>query len=111
VIDGAEWKLVKLIEVTGQPVRMQLTPDESRLVVTLIDSGEAALVDAKKWTLEKRLPIGKRVEGLAIDRAGKFAYAAAQADDKVVKFALDDWKPILEIKGGPRPDPILVLPR
>lgn len=111
VIDVRERKVARLIEITGQPVRALLTPDGKHVLTTLIDSGELAVVDAEKWTLERRLPVGKRVEGLAVDPAGRFAYCAAQADDKVVKFSLTDWRQVSEIKAGPRPDPILVLPR
>lgn len=110
-VDTATHKVVKFIEIAGQPVRTHLTPDGKHVLATLIDSGELAVVDAKTWALERRLPIGKRAEGLAVDAAGEYCYAAAQADDKVVKFSLTEWKPVAEIKAGPRPDPILVLPQ
>jgi hypothetical protein len=37
-------------------------------------------------------------------------YAAAQADNKVVKISLRDWRQVLEIKTGERPDPLLLVP-
>jgi hypothetical protein len=67
-------------------------------------------VDARELTLVRRLGIGQRVEGLTVDAAGRFGYASAQADNKVVKFSLSDWKPVLEIKTATRPDPLILLP-
>lgn len=110
VIDTESGKVTRIIEITGHPVRTVLTHDGRWLLVTLIDSGEVAVVDARKQTLERRIPIGRRVEGLTIDPAGQFGYASAQADNKVVRFSLADWKPTLEILTEPRPDPLVVLP-
>jgi YVTN family beta-propeller protein len=108
-IDTAAAKVKRIIEISGQPVRAALTPDERYLLVTLIDSGELAVVDARELTLMRRLPVGQRVEGLLIDAAGEHVYAAAQADNKVVKISLRDWQPVLEIKAGERPDPLLLV--
>jgi hypothetical protein len=57
----------------------------------------------------RRVPIGQRVEGLLVDTEGRYGYASAQADNKVVKFSLHDWRPVLEIKTAERPDPMLLL--
>jgi YVTN family beta-propeller protein len=109
VVDTTTNKITRIIEITGQPVRTALSPDGSRLLTTLIDSGEVAEVDTRTQTLLRRLPIGKRVEGLTIDPTGTFGFASAQADDKIVKFHLADWRPVLEIKTEKRPDPLTVL--
>jgi YVTN family beta-propeller protein len=111
VIDTAAAKSKRIIAISGQPVRCLLTPDERKLLVTLIDSGELALVDVASLSLEKRLPIGQRVEGLLVTSDGRYVYAAAQADNKVVKVSLSEWRPILEIKTAERPDPMLVVPQ
>ena len=58
----------------------------------------------------RRFHAGARVEGMVVDAAGRFGYISAQGDNKVVKFSLADWKPVLEIKTAARPDPIAVLP-
>jgi YVTN family beta-propeller protein len=110
VIDTAAAKVKRIIAISGQPVRCHLTPDERKLLVTLIDSGELALVDIASLSLEKRLRIGQRVEGLLVTADGRHVYAAAQADNKVVKVSLADWRPVLEIKTAERPDPMLLLP-
>jgi YVTN family beta-propeller protein len=108
VIDTAAVKVSRIIEISGQPVRAHLTPDERLLLVTLIESGEVASLDLQGLSPVRRLPIGQRVEGLLIDADGRFGYASAQADNKVVKFSLADWRPVLEIKTAERPDPLFL---
>jgi YVTN family beta-propeller protein len=110
VIDTADRKVRRVIEISGQPVRAALTPDQRTLLVTLIDSGELAVVDVGKQEVVRRLPVGQRVEGILIDGAGQHVYAAAQADNKVVKISLRDWQTVLAIKTGQRPDPMQLLP-
>jgi YVTN family beta-propeller protein len=109
VIDTAQRKVKRIIEISGHPVRAHLTPDGRWLLVTLIDSGELAVVDAKELSLVRRLAIGQRVEGLTVDSAGVYGYASAQADNKVIKFSLSDWKPVLEIPTRTRPDPLILI--
>lgn len=110
VVDTHTAKVERILEIAGQPVRAALAPDGVTLLVTLIESGEVAVVDVRRGTVERRIPVGRRVEGLAIDQEGKFGYASAQADDKVVKFSLADGKVISEIRTSPRPDPLILLP-
>jgi YVTN family beta-propeller protein len=110
LIDTESHEIRRIIEITGQPVRVTLTPDGRWLLATLIDSGEVAIVGARDGILQRRLKIGRRVEGLKVDSAGRFGYASAQADDKVVRFSLEDWKPVLEIHTAARPDPLITLP-
>lgn len=46
----------------------------------------------------------------SVDRAARFGYVSAQADNQVRKFSLADGKPGLAIRAAPRPDPIALLP-
>jgi YVTN family beta-propeller protein len=110
VIDTVAAKVTRIIEIRGQPVRAHLTPNERQLIVTLIDAGELAIVDVRELAVSRRLAVGQRVEGMLIDAEGRFAYASAQADNKVVKFSLSDGRPVLEIKTAERPDPLLLTP-
>jgi sugar lactone lactonase YvrE len=111
VIEVATSKVERIIEIPGQPVRCHLTPDGRRLLVTLIVTGECAVVDVAKLETTHRVKIGNRVEGLTVDPAGRFAYASAQADNKIIKFTLgEDPQPVLTIDAPGRPDPLGVLP-
>ena len=110
VIDAKEGVLKRIIEITGNPARAHLTPDGKWLLVSLIASGEVAVVDVKKQELVRRIPAGKRLEGLAVDPAGEGAYVSAQEDNKVVKFSLGEGKRLLDIQTDTRPDPLILLP-
>jgi YVTN family beta-propeller protein len=110
VIDTRRDQLITKIQIPGQPVRLLLTPDKKHLLVSLIEAGDLAVLSLETNKVVRRFHAGARVEGMGVDAAGRFGYISAQADDKVVKFSLADWKPVLEIKTAARPDPIAVLP-
>jgi len=111
VIDATTGTVRRIIEIPGQPVRCSVTPDGRRLLATLIASGECAIVDIARLELTHRVKIGTRVEGLTIDPTGRFAYAAAQADNRIIKFTLEgEPRPVLSIEAPGRPDPLGVLP-
>lgn len=111
VIDATTGTVRRIIPIEGQPVRCVLTPDGRHLLTTLIVSGECAIVDVAKLEVVQRVPIGNRVEGLTVDPTGKFGFASAQADDKIVKFTLGEKaERVLTIDAPGRPDPLAVLP-
>jgi YVTN family beta-propeller protein len=110
IIDTSSDEVTTRLTVTGEPVRLQVTPDGRYLGVTLIASGELALIDT--WSMREfhRIPIGARAEGLTFDPRRQIGYASAQAENKIVKFSLRDWKPLGTIDTvAPQPDPIIVL--
>lgn len=109
IIDTGRDEVSGWIEIPGQPVRAGLTPDGRRLIVTLIESGEAVIVDASSRTVVHRIRTGANSEGIGIDPSGQFGYVSAQGENKVIKFSLKDWRPLLEIKTAARPDPIAII--
>jgi DNA-binding beta-propeller fold protein YncE len=94
----------------GHPHRLAVTPDGRHVLASGIDSGDVIVIDATSLEETVRFRVGKRADGINVDGAGKFGYVAVQDEDKVVKFSLGDWKPVLEIKTGAKPDPVAVLP-
>ena len=94
------------LHVTGPMTRLALWMLTGAVFLVLL----IAATNVASLSLEKRLPIGQRVEGLLVAADGRHVYAAAQAENKVVKVSLADWRPVLEIKTAERPDPMLLLP-
>jgi hypothetical protein len=84
-------------------------PDDRFLLVTLIGSGELAVLDTATEKPVARFMVGGAAEGVTIDTRTGFGYASAQAANKVVKFSLTDWRPVLEIATDASPDPVEVL--
>ncbi len=109
VIDTVKDQVQTKIDMPGQPVRAGLTPDGRHLIISLIESGEAAIVETSSHRVVHRFRTGANSEGIGLDAVGKFCYVSAQGDNKVVKFSLKDWRPVLEIKTAARPDPIVIL--
>jgi YVTN family beta-propeller protein len=97
------------ITVAGSPARVRLTPDDRYLLVTLIRSGELAVIETATRQEIARFPVGAGAEGLTVDERSGFGYASAQGANKVVKFSLTGWRPVLEISTEASPDPIAVL--
>jgi YVTN family beta-propeller protein len=109
VVDVAAGRVRATLPLPGQPARVRLTPSGGYLVATLIEAGEVAVVDTRALTLIHRFPVGAHAEGLTLDPLGGFGYVSVQGENKVVKFSLVDWKPVLEIKTAAAPDPVLIV--
>ncbi len=95
--------------VTGHPHRLSLVPDGRFLLATGIESGDVIVLETGSLREVTRFRVGRRADGVTVDPAGKYGYVAVQDEDKVVKFSLTDWKPVLEIKTRSKPDPVGVL--
>ncbi len=111
VIDTTSDEVVGRRELPGNPGRVRLLPEGDRLLVSLIETGAVVVLDLESMRTLHKIPIGHHAEGLGIDPSGLFAYASAQDDAKVVKFSLANGTPVLEIRTGKRPDPIVILSR
>jgi DNA-binding beta-propeller fold protein YncE len=109
-IDTARDEVVSTVEVTGNPVRLRVTPDGKTLIATTIEAGDVAIIDTATLIITKRFAAGTNAEGLQLDPSGKYLYVAAQGDAKVIRYSVGDWKRLLEIKTAARPDPILIIP-
>ena len=109
VIDTTGNRLRITIPVPGHPARVKVTPEGSHLIVTLVEAGDVAVIDTRSMRIVHRFTVGARAEGLTLDAIGGFGYAAVQGENKVVKFSLVDWRPVLEIKTAAGPDPIIIV--
>ena len=109
LVSTGDLTVTRQIPVAGSPARVRLMPDDRDLLVTLIGSGELAVLDTATEKEVARFMVGASAEGLTIDTRTGFGYASAQAANKVVKFSLTDWRPVLEIATDASPDPVEVL--
>jgi DNA-binding beta-propeller fold protein YncE len=109
VIDVQKDDPLDPIEIEGGPSRLHFTPSGKHLLVSLLQTGEVAVIDPKTLAVVARFAAGAGVEGLASESNGRFAYVSAQGANKIIKFSLTDWKTVLEIATGERPDPLLII--
>jgi YVTN family beta-propeller protein len=108
-LDPARGEVAGRTTITGHPHRLCLVPDGRRLLATAIDSGDVIVIDTGSLREVTRFRVGKRADGVTVDAAGQFGYVAVQDEDKVVKFSIAEWKPVLEIRTRAKPDPVGVL--
>jgi DNA-binding beta-propeller fold protein YncE len=109
LLETATGRVRARLSLPGQPARVRLTPAGSYLVVSLTEAGDVAIVDTASLRVVHRFPVGAHAEGLTLDAIGGFGYVSVMGENKVVKFSLLDWKPVLEIKTAAAPDPILIV--
>ncbi|HEX6739305.1 MAG TPA: hypothetical protein VF310_13585 [Vicinamibacteria bacterium] len=110
-IDPARDEITARVVIPGQPARLRAVPGGPYLLVSLIDAGDAAVVDTRTMEVVGRTHACGRAEAITADPAGHFGYIACQADPGVVlRFSIPDAKPVLEIKTAGKPDPLVVLP-
>jgi YVTN family beta-propeller protein len=109
VIDPARDEVVQRLKVPGNPARVRVLPGRKRILVSLIEAGSVAVLDTEPLLQEaRRFMVGRHAEGLGIDPSGKFGYVSAQDDNRVIKFSLILWEPVLFYETGRRPDPIVI---
>jgi YVTN family beta-propeller protein len=109
VFDTAAGRVRANVALPGQPARVRLTPSGRFLVTSLLEAGDVAVIDTKSLAVVHRFSVGAHAEGLTLDPIAGFGYVSVQGENKVVKFSLIDWNPVLEIKTAAAPDPVLIL--
>jgi DNA-binding beta-propeller fold protein YncE len=109
VIDVTARRVLQRWFLQGHPVRLALHSERGELLSTEVHTGDLAMISLKDGSEIARMPIGDRVNGLAVDRKGEHAYVSAPASHIVVQVSLRDWKRRRVFRTFPGPDPILVL--
>jgi YVTN family beta-propeller protein len=84
VVDLTTRRLARQIAVPGSPARVRLTPNDRFLLVTLIGSGELAVLATDDDHEVARFKVGAAAEGVTIDTRSGFGYASAQGANTVV---------------------------
>ena len=92
----------------GQPARLLLAPGGA-LLVSLIASGEIALIDAATLKEVRRAKAGARAEGMSLAPDGRTGFIAAQAENRILRFRLPSLETIAAIATAGKPDPSYYL--
>ena len=109
VVDTAKRRVQAKAKLPGAPGRVQLVPGGGQLVVTLIEAGDVALLDARTLRLIRRVHVGDRPEGILFDTGARHVWVSVQGEDKVVKLALPKLNQVQVFATGSRPDPMLLV--
>jgi YVTN family beta-propeller protein len=105
IIDIATRKLAQTIDVhTEQSNRIKFTPDSGHVLISDLRKGDLVVIDVKTQKVEKRLHLGRSLEGILIPQAGSHAYVAATEDNFVAIIDLATLKQIGRLETGKGPD-------
>lgn len=76
-VDLGGRKVTGRLAVGREPWGLALSPDGARLVVGNARSGDVSIIDAKKWAVERTVPIdGNILRQVVVSADGKLAYVA-----------------------------------
>ncbi len=90
------------IELGGQPVRI-IALDEHRVAVALNAAEHVAIVDLRTATLEERVRVAPRPDGMCLSPNGRFLAVASNAADGVNIFRTTDWRLMITLDAGDGP--------
>ena len=86
-----------------------LSPDENTAFTANLRSGTISKINLTTKTV-KSVPAGKEVEGIAVTKDGKEAWASVRGENKVIVYDAETLSPLTEIPVGAFPLRILVSP-
>lgn len=92
ILNTAEAAPIKQIELAAKPGGLALSPDETKLYVTLsAPEGELLEIDLTSLEVTRRLKVGHTPMSPVVTPDGKSLFFCARFDDSVVKVNLSDF--------------------
>lgn len=128
VIDTAALRVVATLAAPAFPIRAEATPDGRRVLVSCAGSGDLAVFDRARRTLERRVPLpappgptaGKLFGGrfgassvpigIEIAPDGQRAWVAHASSDVISEVDLERLAKVFELRAGREPDGMAYSP-
>lgn len=122
VIDSRTLALLATIKIASFPIRVKITPDGKRALVSCAQSGDVAVLDVAHRKEIRRVPIAQEAVsgaekrlfssmgkspapvGLLISADGKRAWVASTNADVISEMDLDSMAIVRRLKAGKEPD-------
>jgi YVTN family beta-propeller protein len=113
IIDSVKFKVLKTITLPAgsRPMKVKLSPDESRLYVSNGRAGTIAVFDAHSYQLLDTIKVGTRPWGIGISPDGKRLFSANGPSNDVSVVDLTTNKEISRVKAGSSPWGIAITSR
>jgi YVTN family beta-propeller protein len=113
VIDSLNAKVLKTIALPAgsRPMRVKLSPDESRLYVSNGRAGTISVFDTHSYELLDTIKVGTRPWGIGVSPDGKFLFSANGPSNDVSVVDLKSNKEIARVKAGASPWGIAITSR
>lgn len=139
VVDARSLEVVATIECGLQPIRLAATPDGSRVLATLLLSGDVAVLDVERRAVVHRVKVsdaaleesawkgrpveevrrlvrgsiaagGARPIGVLIEPDGSHAWVAARGLGHVARLDLSSWAVVARVPTAEGPDGLAWVP-
>jgi YVTN family beta-propeller protein len=105
IIGVAAGKVIQTIDIgTKRSNRLKFTPDGRLVLVSDLEAGELAILDARTHKPVKRLKLGPYTEGILVRPDGAQAYVAVAGDNRVAILDLKTLEVSAHIETGAGPD-------
>ncbi len=104
VIDAASDEVVHSLDVGGFPIRVEITPDGTRALVSQARAGAVLSIAVGDWTVRDRLSVGRVPVGIEVRPDGAVAYVANTQDDLVTVIDLAEFRAAGTLSAGDEPD-------
>jgi YVTN family beta-propeller protein len=113
VIDPVNAKVLKTITLPAgsRPMRVKLSPDETRLYVSNGRAGTISVFDTHSYQLLETIKVGTRPWGIGVSPDGKFLFSANGPSNDVSVVDLKTNKEVARVKAGASPWGIAITSR
>jgi len=113
VIDSVNAKVLKTITLPAgsRPMRVKLSPDETRLYVSNGRAGTISVFDTHSYQLLETIKVGTRPWGIGVSPDGKFLFSANGPSNDVSVVDLKTNKEVARVKAGASPWGIAITSR
>ena len=91
-------------------MRVRVSPDNSKVYVSDGRAGSVTVVDARNYTIEATIKVGKRPWGIVLSPDGKLLFSANGPSNDVSVVDLSQGKEIARIKAGESPWGVTIVP-
>jgi YVTN family beta-propeller protein len=113
IVDSVKIKVLKTITLPAgsRPMKVKLSPDESRLYLSNGRAGTISVFDAHNYQLLDTIRVGTRPWGIGISPDGKLLFSANGPSNDISVVDLKTNKEIARVKAGSSPWGIAVTSR
>jgi YVTN family beta-propeller protein len=113
MIDSVNAKVLKTITLPAgsRPMRVKLSPDETRLYVSNGRAGTISVFDTHSYQLLETIKVGTRPWGIGVSPDGKFLFSANGPSNDVSVVDLKTNKEVARVKAGASPWGIAITSR
>jgi DNA-binding beta-propeller fold protein YncE len=104
VIDTDGDSIIHSIEIGGFPIRVEVTPDGKRALVSQAQANSLLEISIGDLTPGRTLAVGRMPVGIEIRPDGAVAYVANTFDDLLTVVDLERFEELTTLSAGDEPD-------